>query len=166
MSKKATKAINNTYYVARYNAAKNNENLSSREKAAETMNIDRSRLARIELGNAIPYPEEVLEMSKTYGVPEMCNNYCAGECPIGKVTVKPINTDSLDRLTLQFLGSSKKMGEISEKLIEITEDGEVDDNEIADFDTLLSELEKVSVNIQSLILWAKKNKEAHRIKNS
>jgi hypothetical protein len=42
----------------------------------------------------------------------------------------------------------------------------VDDNEIADFDTLLSELEKVSVNIQSLILWAKKNKEAHRIKNS
>ena len=32
MSKKATKALNNKYYVARYNASKVNDNLTSREK--------------------------------------------------------------------------------------------------------------------------------------
>ena len=42
MSKKATKALNNKYYVARYNASKNNDSLTSREKSAEVLNIDRS----------------------------------------------------------------------------------------------------------------------------
>ena len=57
-------------------------------------------------------------MSKAYDIPELCNSYCSGDCPIGKETVKPINADSLDRLILQFLGSSKKMEDISEQLIE------------------------------------------------
>ena len=42
MSKKATKALNNPYYIARYNASKNNPNLTSREKTAEILNIDRT----------------------------------------------------------------------------------------------------------------------------
>ena len=58
MSKKATKALNNKYYVARYNASKVNDNLTSREKSAEVLNIDRTRLSRIELGTVVPYPEE------------------------------------------------------------------------------------------------------------
>ena len=94
MSKKATKALNNKYYVARYNASKVNDNLTSREKSAEVLNIDRTRLSRIELGTVVPYPEEVLSMSKAYDIPELCNSYCSGDCPIGKETVKPINADS------------------------------------------------------------------------
>ncbi len=160
MSKKATKALNNKYYVARYNASKNNESFTSREKTAEILNIDRTRLSRIELGTVIPYPEEVLAMSKAYDLPELCNIYCATECSIGKETVKPINADSLDRLILQFLGSSQKMEDITEQLIEITEDGLVDETELVKFDAVLSELEKMSINIQSLMLWAKKNKDA------
>lgn len=159
MSKKATKALNNIYYVARYKASQNNEQLSSREKAAEVLGIDRTRLSKLELGTAVPYPEEVLAMSKVYGIPELCNGYCSGECPIGRETVKPISADSLDRLILQFLGSSKEMEEISEQLIEITADGIVDETESEAFDGILNELEKMSVNIQSLMLWAKKNRE-------
>ena len=71
MSKKATKALNNKYYVARYNASKVNDNLTSREKSAEVLNIDRTRLSRIELGTVVPYPEEVLSMSKAYDIPEL-----------------------------------------------------------------------------------------------
>lgn len=160
MSKKATKAVDNIYYVARYNASKRNEQLSSREKCAEVLGIDRTRLSRIELGMTIPYPEEVLAMSKVYGIPELCNGYCSGACPIGIETIKPITSDSLDRLTLQFLGSSKQMERISEKLIEITADGEVDKTEAEAFDNILNELEKMSVNIQSLMMWAKKNRES------
>ena len=159
MSKKATKALNNKYYVARYNASKANDCFTSREKSAEVLNIDRTRLSRIELGTVVPYPEEVLAMSKAYGIPELCNGYCSGDCPIGKETLRPINADSLDRLILQFLGSSKKMEDISEQLIEITADGIVDETEAATFDALLEELEKMSVNIQSLMLWSQKNKD-------
>lgn len=160
MSKKATKALNNKYYVARYNASKKDDSFTSREKTAEILSIDRTRLSRIELGTVVPYPEEVLAMSKAYDLPELCNTYCSTECPIGRETIKPINADSLDRLILQFLGSSQKMEDITTQLIDLTEDGMVDETEVAKFDAVLVELEKMSVNIQSLMLWAKKNKDA------
>lgn len=60
MSKYATKAAENMLCQARYEAAKFNGRLSSREGAAEELGVDRTRLARIELGSVIPYPEEVL----------------------------------------------------------------------------------------------------------
>ena len=63
MSKYATKAAGNMFCQARYEAAKFNERLSSREGAAEELGVDRTRLARIELGSVIPYPEEVLLIS-------------------------------------------------------------------------------------------------------
>lgn len=58
MSKFATKAAGNMFCQARYEAAKFNERLSSREGAAEELGVDRTRLARIELGSVTPYPEE------------------------------------------------------------------------------------------------------------
>lgn len=63
MSKYATKAAGNMFCQARYEAAKFNERLSSREGAAEELGVDRTRLARIELGSVIPYPEESVEIT-------------------------------------------------------------------------------------------------------
>ena len=40
MGKKATKAADNMYYLARYEAAKENDDFTSREKAAEIIGID------------------------------------------------------------------------------------------------------------------------------
>lgn len=51
MPKFATKAADNMFCQARYEAAKFNERLSSREGAAEELGVDRTRLARIELGS-------------------------------------------------------------------------------------------------------------------
>ena len=65
MSKYATKAAGNMFCQARYEAAKFNERLGSREGAAEELGVDRTRLARIELGSVTPYPEEVLLMKGT-----------------------------------------------------------------------------------------------------
>ncbi len=64
MGKKATKAADNMYYLARCEAAETNADFSSREKAAELVDIDRTRLARIELDTIVPYPEEVKAMAK------------------------------------------------------------------------------------------------------
>ena len=60
MGKHATKAGENIFTQARYNAAKFNDRLNSREGASEELGIDRSRLARIELGSKNPFPDEVL----------------------------------------------------------------------------------------------------------
>lgn len=84
MSKFATKAAANMFCQARYEAAKSNERLSSREGAAEEIGIDRTRLARIELGSTIPYQEEVLLMADCYKAPELKGNYCREMCPLGK----------------------------------------------------------------------------------
>lgn len=70
MSKFATKAAANMFCQARYEAAKSNERLSSREGAAEEIGIDRTRLARIELGSTIPYQEEVLLMHSFLPMPQ------------------------------------------------------------------------------------------------
>ena len=54
MGKKATKAADNMYYLARSEAAEGNADFASREKTAEIIGIDRTRLARIELTPSLP----------------------------------------------------------------------------------------------------------------
>ena len=83
--KKATKASDNRYYQARFSAAQKNTDFESREAASDVVGIDRTRLARIELGNVTPYADEVVSMSKCYNAPELCYNYCSNECPIGRL---------------------------------------------------------------------------------
>lgn len=157
MGKKATKAADNMYYLARYEAAKENEDFTSREKAAEIIGIDRTRLARIELDTITPYPEEILAMSHAYNSPELCNAYCARECPIGKTSVKEVLIDDFDRLSLKVLGSLKDIDSLRMDLIAISEDGIISENEKETFQHILDSLEKISTNAKALQLWAMKN---------
>lgn len=157
MGKKATKAADNIYYLARCEIAKTNEAFSSREKTAEIIGIDRTRLARIELDTIVPYPEEVLAMSRTYNCPELCNSYCARECSIGKTNVKEVHIDDFDRLALKVLGSLKDIDDLRMSLIAISEDGVISDNERETFHNILDSLEKISINAKALQLWALKN---------
>ena len=157
MGKKATKAADNMYYLARSEAAKANEDLSSREKAAELLGIDRTRLARIELDTIAPYPEEVKAMSEVYNTPELSNSYCARECPIGRDSVKEVTIDDFDRLALKVLGSLKDIDSLRASLIAISEDGVIEENEKPAFQAILDSLEKISTNAKALQLWALKN---------
>ncbi len=157
MSKKATKAANNMYYLARCEAGENNPDFSSREKAAELIGIDRTRLARIELDTIAPYPEEVKAMSEAYNTPELCNSYCARECPIGQNSVHEVTIDDFDRLALKVLGSLKDIDSLRASLISISEDGYIDKSERETFEQILDSLEKISTNAKALQLWAIKN---------
>jgi len=157
MGKKATKAADNMYYLARSEASEFNEDLSSREKAAELIGIDRTRLARIELDTIAPYPEEVKAMAEVYNTPELCNSYCARECPIGKNSVREVTIDDFDRLALKVLGSLKDIDSLRSSLIAISEDGVIEENEQTAFQDILNSLEKISVNAKALQLWAIKN---------
>lgn len=157
MGKKATKAADNMYYLARCEAESTNDDFSSREKAAEIIGIDRTRLARIELDTLAPYPEEVKAMAEAYNVPELCNAYCARECPIGRDSVREVNIDDFDRLALKVLGSLKNIDELRASLIAISEDGVIEECERATFQGILDSLENISTNAKALQLWAIKN---------
>lgn len=157
MGKKATKAADNMYYLARSEASNENPDFTSREKAAEIVGIDRTRLARIELDTIAPYPEEVKSMAEAYNTPELCNSYCARECPIGKNSVQEVTIDDFDRLALKVLGSLKDIDGLRASLIAISEDGVIEEDERPAFQEILDSLEKISVNANALRLWAIKN---------
>lgn len=157
MGKKATKAADNMYYLARCEAAEGRDEFSSREKAAEIIGIDRTRLARIELDTIAPYPEEVKAMAEAYNVPELCNSYCARECPIGRDNVHEVTIDDFDRLALKVLGSLKDIDSLRASLIAISEDGVIEESERPAFQEILDSLEKISTNAKALQLWAIKN---------
>ncbi len=157
MGKKATKAADNIFYIARYEAAKDNEAFASREGASDIVNIDRTRLANIELGNTSPYPDEVKSMAEAYNMPELCNSYCANQCPIGQGTIKEVKMDDFDRLSLKVLGSLKDIDALRMSLIAISEDGIIDISEQPEFNKILDSLEKIATNANALKLWAAKN---------
>ena len=156
MSKIATKACGNIYYDARYHAAKFNDRLNSREGAAEEMGIDRSRLARIELGSTIPYPEEVLLMADVYKSPELKNHFCRELCPLGK-NVHQIECSSLDRIGIRAMSSFRKISEAKEILLDITEDGIIDASEKPELNKIIEILDEVESITHSLKAWVEKN---------
>lgn len=157
MGKKATKTLDNMYYQARMEAAETSDDFTSREKAAEILNIDRTRLARIELETILPYPEEVVMMAKAYNSPELMNQFCARECPIGRGNVQEVNIVDFDRLALKVLGSLKDIDTLRMSLIAISEDGIIEEKEEDQFYSILDSLDKIATNANALKIWAQKN---------
>ena len=79
----------------------------------------------------LPHPEEVLIMADKYKSPELCNYYCSNQCPIGQQYVPEI-----------------KMTELPQIII--------DNDELDDFIYIQEELEKISVNVETLQLWSER----------
>lgn len=156
MSKLATKAVGNVFYEARFRSAKTNDRLGSREGAAEELGMDRTRLARIELGSIAPYPEEVLLMADLYGSPELKYNFCREMCPLG-CDVPKLELEDLDRITVKAMSTFRKITEAKEVLLDITEDGIISDDEKPELLKIMKNLDEVAAIAQSLKIWVEKN---------
>lgn len=156
MANLTAKTSSNIFYKARCEAATHNEQLSSREGAADYMSIDRGRLYRIESGIAVPYPEEIRLMADLYNAPELENYYCRTMCPLGSEIPK-VELVDMDRITIRTLSTFRKIGETKEMLLDITEDGVIDENEKPQLEEILKNLEEVEEIAQSMKLWIKKN---------
>ncbi len=127
----------------------------SREKASELLeSIPPERIEKIENQKSLPHPEEVLIMAEAYKTPNLCNYYCANDCPIGKHYVPEIEMKDLSQIILEMLASLNAMKGKQERLIEITVDGKVDGEEIKDFVHIQEELEKISITVEALQLWS------------
>lgn len=127
----------------------------SRERASELLEtMPAERIEKIESEKSLPHPDEVLLMSEAYKMPNLCNHYCANECPIGKQYVPEIKIKDLSQIVLEMLASLNSMHKKQERLIEITADGRIEGDEIKDFIHIQEELEKISITVETLQLWS------------
>ncbi len=127
----------------------------SREKAGELLgSITPERIERIESGKYTAHPDEVILMAEKYQAPELCNYYCSNECEIGRQYVPQIKIKDLAQIVLEMLASLNSIEKRRERLIEITADGKIEGNEVEDFVRIQEELERISVTVETLQLWA------------
>ena len=150
MGRISTKENKTVYQLAR-------DNLElSREKASELTGIEPYRIERIENEKMEPHPWDVVSMANAYGQPELCNHYCANECPIGRKYVPEIKIKDLSQVILEMLASLNSMQKRQERLIEITADGVIANDELEDFIRIQEELERISVTVETLQLWTER----------
>lgn len=151
MARVSTKENKNIYQVTR-------ENMDlSREKASELLGtISEDRIEKIENEKCLAHPEEILIMADKYNTPDLCNYYCSKQCPIGEVYVPPINMKELPSIILEMVASLNSMGKKTERLIEISADGQIEDDELMDFVRIQEELERISITVETLQLWSEK----------
>ena len=129
----------------------------SREKASEQLGwVSAERIEKIENEKSLPHPDEVLAMSVAYKTPKLCNFYCANQCPIGQEYVPEIKVKDLSQIVLEMLASLNSMHKKQERLIEITADGQISGDEIEDFVRIQEELERISITVKTLQLWAER----------
>lgn len=131
------------------------ENLGlSREKASELLKtISADRIDKIESEKFTPYPEEVYEMAKIYKRPDLCNYFCTHECAIGQNTMSEIKIKDLSQIVLEMIASLNSMRYKQERLIEITVDGIIQDDEIKDLIMIQKDLDKITMTTETLRLW-------------
>lgn len=115
--------------------------------------IQPERLERIENSKFPINPDEVMLLAEIYGEPTLCNHYCSKECPIGEKYVPEVKVKDLAQIVLEMLSSLNSMKKSQERLIEITADGMIDDDEIKDFVFIQKELERISITVETLQLW-------------
>ena len=151
MVRASTKENKNIYHKTR-------ESLQlTREAAAELLeSISPERIEKIENERSLPHPDEVLIMAERYKQPSLCNHYCANQCPIGQQYVPEIKIKDLSQIVLETIASLNAMQKKKERLIEITVDGKISDDEIGDFIYIQKELEKISIAVETLQLWCEK----------
>ena len=151
MGRKSTKQNKNIYQTSREEAG------YTRENAAELLEfISADRIEKIESERSLPHPDEILAMAKGYKNPSLCNYYCSHECPIGQEYVPEVRFKELSHITLEMLASLNSLDKQKNRLIEITVDGQISEDELKDFEKIHEQLSQISMAIDSLQLWVQK----------
>ncbi len=129
----------------------------SREAASELLRfIGPDRIEKIENEKSTAHPDEVLLMADKYKRPELCNYYCANQCPIGQQYVPEIKIEDLSKIVLKMVASLNSVSKEKDRLIEITADGKISGDELEDFIFIQEELERISITVETLQLWSER----------
>ena len=148
MGKRSIRENKNIYFESREEAG------LTRAQASELIGtISESRLEKMETGKTAIYPEDVLDMSRAYKKPELCNYYCTHECRIGQESVPEVKLSSLSEIVLGMLSALNSLDRQKERLIDITADGEITEDELPDFVKIQEQLDQIDLTVESLKLW-------------
>lgn len=148
MGKKSIKENKNIYFESREAAG------LTRAQASEIIGtMSESRIEKLETGKTAIYPEDVVDMARAYKKPELCNYYCTHECRIGQDSVPEVKVSSLSEIVLGLLSALNNLDRQKSRLIDITADGIIDDDELKDFVEIQKQLDNIDVTVEALRLW-------------
>ena len=150
MIKESEKSSSNIFYQLRKDLH------LTREKASELLEwIPPEAIEKIENGKRDPRPDEVVQFSKKYKAPTLCNHYCRNYCDIGKEIEMPeIKIGHLSQIIIKILNSLNTVQDKQKKLIEIAEDEIIEDKEIEEFIMIQKDLDNISSAVSSLRIWS------------
>lgn len=151
MGRKSTKDNKNVYQLAREEAG------LTRSNASEMTYLSESVIEKIEYGTTKPDPDAVVAMAKAYKKPELCNYYCSHECAIGDAYVPEVRVSNLSEIVLHMLASLNSLEKQKDRLIEITVDGSVTNDEMQDFVKIQKMLDQISLAADAMRLWVEKS---------
>ncbi|MCR4691628.1 MAG: helix-turn-helix transcriptional regulator [Lachnospiraceae bacterium] len=148
MGRKSVKENKSVYQITR-------EELGlTREKASELMEyISPERIEKIENEKVRILPDDILAMAKCYKAPHLCNYYCSHDCSIGQKYVQPVEMKTLSQIAVETLNGLHHLESEKNRLLEIVEDGKINDYERDDFIRIKNRLDKLALSISSLQLW-------------
>ena len=148
MGRKSIKEDKSIYFKARKDAG------LTRAQASELIgSMSESRLEKIETGKTSIYPEDVVDLATAYKRQDLCNYYCTHECRIGQKTVPEVKVASLPEIVLGMLSALNSLNNQKDRLIDITADGVISDDEIEDFVAIQKQLDQIDSTVESLKLW-------------
>lgn len=104
----------------------------SQEQLAEKMGVSRQAVSKWESGVTLPETEKIIQLSNLFDV--------STDFLLRDVLVER-SRDTLDRVVFKFLGSAQEMDDISKKLIDIMQDGIIDDKEKIQLNSIIQTLD-------------------------
>ena len=148
MGRRSTKENKSIWQVTR-------ENLGlTREKAADLIpGFSPERIEKIENGRTQIQPEDVMLLAEYYKMPSLRNYYCTNECPIGQLRALPTESKELAQIAMETLNAVNRLSKNRDRLLEIVEDGQVEEDEYADFAEIKATLDRIALSVSNLQLW-------------
>lgn len=126
----------NIYQLARTGAG------LSREKAAEVLDLSVSSVKAYETGETVPPNETVALMTKRYGATWLPIKHLELSAePLG--IVPEVTVQELPTATLQLVNRMADFADRYRRLMQIAEDGTIDESEQADFASISDELRDI-----------------------
>ena len=159
----------------KYQTVREDELKWSREKAvdvfADTTYIDKNgnatnfnylnydKLVKLEHDPTKLQPIDIVGFALAYNKPELRNHYCCHDCEIGKIDAPVVeDASNIHKILVNMAVSLESVNGQKMRLMQILEDGVVDDNEVGDLNKILYELEKISMTVEAIQLWCQKMK--------
>lgn len=154
----AGKTLGDQYREARLRAAAYNERLATQAGAAEELDVSSPEtIGRWERDEVIPSNINVRRMAQLYRAPELMQNYCATQCPLGSGRVAPYQDETFERTAIKLFNEAQDMGDLAKALLVIASDGKVNPDEAQAFQQVVRKLGNLKTVIEALQLYAERH---------